>query len=169
MAEPYYSDDLVTLYLGDCREVTEWLAADVLVTDPPYGTADSHTYGADGYGRRRLNEPGRRRINQSIEGDDSTLVRDSALEAWGDRPACLFGSPRRADPPISVADRLVWDKKRPGINGGPWRVDNAAVSVFSVFPDQSEHIWGSGCVAGAAPARIAGLSACRANAGGRDA
>ncbi len=152
----YYEDDMVRLYHGDCLTETAWLEADVLVTDPPYGTAAGDKRGNDGYGRRVGNQRGVERIGQHIANDATTATRDEALSLWGDRPALVFGSPRLPDPPIDVADRLVWDKKRPGINGGPWRyrhesiyvtagfvrTSDAAVSILSAFPEQADHIHG---------------------------
>ena len=149
--KPYFQDELVTLYHGDCLEVTEWLAADVLVTDPPYGTATKV-----GYGRRPEYQEEFGSRGAQIANDEDTSTRDAVLELWGDKPALVFGSPRLPDPPIAVADRLVWDKRRPGMNGGPWRyrhesiyvtagfvrTDNAAVSILSAFPEQKDHIHG---------------------------
>ncbi|QHB37291.1 methyltransferase [Gordonia phage Gudmit] len=46
MSEPYYSDDLVTLYHGDCREVLLGMdekSVDAVITDPPY---TERTHGA---------------------------------------------------------------------------------------------------------------------------
>lgn len=37
MIEPYYNEDGITLYCGDARELLPLLAADVMITDPPYG------------------------------------------------------------------------------------------------------------------------------------
>lgn len=161
--EPYYADDQVTLYLGDCREITEWLEADVLVTDPPYGTNFTSGNPKGGYGRRQ-NAAGNSRHastrNVGVEGftianDTDTQARDEILGMWSARgPVLMFGSPRMPDPPGEWADRLVWDKKRPGMNGGPWRyrhesiyvtagfvrADNAAVSIIEAWPDQTDHI-----------------------------
>lgn len=43
---PYYQDDRVSIYLGDCRDVLPTLAAvDLVLTDPPYGIgADAAAY-----------------------------------------------------------------------------------------------------------------------------
>ena len=161
--KPYYSDNLVTLFHGDCLEVAEWLDADVLVTDPPYGTNNLGLNPMGGYGRRgnatgdRKGAPiGRTLEAETIQNDGTTETRDAALALWGNRPALVFGSPRLPDPPGDWADRLVWDKKRPGMNGGPWRyrhesiyvtagfvrTSDAAVSILTAFPEQGDHIHG---------------------------
>lgn len=100
MTEPYYSDDLVTLYHGDCREITAWLGADVLVTDPPYGIGWSkHGISRTFHGDRvNGNFNGTHRPHQQIRNDTSTQVRDEALELWGDRPAFVFGSLKMSPP-----------------------------------------------------------------------
>ena len=158
MTAPYYQDTLVTLYLGDCREITEWLSADVLVTDPPYGTQFSKDNPGGGYGRRQNAGPGPEGFTIANDGD--TATRDAALNLWRAddplRPSLLFGSPRLPDPPGEWADRLVWNKKRPGMNSGPWRythesiyvtagfvrTSDAAVSILTAFPEQADHIHG---------------------------
>jgi site-specific DNA-methyltransferase (adenine-specific) len=41
MSTPYYSDENVTIYHGDCREIMPGLdRPDMILTDPPYGLGD---------------------------------------------------------------------------------------------------------------------------------
>jgi site-specific DNA-methyltransferase (adenine-specific) len=123
VSEPYYADDKVTLYLGDCREVTEWTVADVLVTDPPYGVAWKRgTYnGADRH--------------QGIANDATTDARDAALKAWGSRPAAVFGDFTLA--PAGTVQTLVWRKPSDaGIFGARngWRRDVEAIYLVGDWP-----------------------------------
>jgi site-specific DNA-methyltransferase (adenine-specific) len=121
----YYSDDLVTLYLGDCREVTEWLAADVLVTDPPYGR-----------GWRQGLLPGHTRTAGGIAGDEDTSVRDAALALWGDRLCVAFGDLMLA-PPRGTRQVLVYRKPRlSGMTGttAGWQRNAEAIYLIGGWP-----------------------------------
>lgn len=116
---PYYEKDGIILYLGDCREVTAWLEADVLVTDPPYGMAY--------VSNRRQDGP-----SAPIQGDQAADLRDAVLGAWGGRPALMFGT-WRVPRPTSARHLLVWDK---GDNPGtgdltmPWGNSSEEVYVL---------------------------------------
>lgn len=116
----YYQDDHVTLYHGDClTEHREWLTADVLVTDPPYGMA---------YESGRV----KHRPTQAIAGDLTTKVRDDALAAWGDRPAIAFGK-WNVERPANIRARLIWSKgSDPGMGdlNFPWGNSDEEIYVF---------------------------------------
>jgi len=133
--KPYYQDDRVTLYHGDCREVTEWLEADVLVTDPPYGMRLSAGVGIYRRGVRSSNA-------RAVAGDDTTAARDDAIALWGAKPAIVFGTWRIARPSGELRHRAIWHKA--GMTSGSIR---AAVMT----QDEEVYFLGSGWRASAPP------------------
>lgn len=114
---PYYSDDLVTIYHGDCLEWTP--EADVIVTDPPYGFGFASNKRGKFQGR-------------PITNDDDCSVRDEVLAAWNG-PALVFGSWKRPTP-VGTRALLVWDKEMYGGGMGdlaiPWRNNHEFIYVI---------------------------------------
>ncbi len=108
MTAPYYADEHVTLYHGDCREIAEWLTADVLVTDPPYGRGQ---LGIDATNRSvgRTYRGEKKGSAAAIMADEDTRLRDAALAAWGKRAAFVFGD-LRIPQPAGTAQVCVYRK-----------------------------------------------------------
>jgi hypothetical protein len=131
---PYYQDDWVTIYHGDCREVLAWLEGDVLVTDPPYGIGWSKGSGI-GVGN----------AHDGIANDEDTSVRDEVLRRWdpSGRPWIMFGS-LRAPMPFGWRQALVFHKDchNAGLVGvrRPWRNNWEPIFVGGVWPDQTPTI-----------------------------
>ena len=123
MSEPYYADDHVTLYHGDCLEHPEWwTGADVLVTDPPYGMA---------YESNRNRDKRNVKVGRAVAADETTRARDDALALWGDRPALVFGKWTQPRPAATRA-RLIWDKRVQGTGdlSIPWGPTDEEIYVL---------------------------------------
>lgn len=127
MTTPYYQDDLVTLYHGSCLEVDEWLAADVLITDPPYGLNSQLSNQTPSRGRRPK-EARATVVHAKPEWDATLEVRDAALERWTEsspgaagslanaKPYAVFASPARLDGALPCREfPVVWDKLNVGM------------------------------------------------------
>jgi DNA methylase len=132
--DPYYSDEWVTLYHGDCREVPAWLTADVLVTDPPYGIAwrasPSWTNAVGAGGGRSSGD------TLAIANDDDLRVRDAALELWGSRLAIVFGDVLQPKPQKAVHVLIYAKPVDAGIRGarGGRRKDIEAIYLLGPWP-----------------------------------
>lgn len=131
---PYYEQDGVTLYHGDCRDVAAWTMADVLVTDPPYGIGWT----------RGVHSARASKAHPGIANDGDTAMRDWVLAQWGTRPAIVFGS-FYAPTPQSIRHILVWEKPPDaGVVGSTtgYRRDVEAVFLSGEWPAVSAR-WGS--------------------------
>jgi site-specific DNA-methyltransferase (adenine-specific) len=109
VSAPYYSDELVTLYHGDCRDVLPRLAlGDValVLSDPPYGMDYKPTRGSDG---------SKRWGTQTVHGDNAPFNPAGLL---GFDRAVLWGANWYADQLPPSGGWVFWDKTPKGRKEG---------------------------------------------------
>lgn len=124
---PYYEDDEVTLYHGDCREILPSLTFDAIVSDPPYGINWTK-----GLNRGR----GTSRQHDGIANDTDTAARDWVIAAALPRPYAMFGS-LYAPFPDPLKQVLIWRKPNDaGLYGSTtgFRRDLEAIFLGGAWP-----------------------------------
>lgn len=156
--EPYYQDDQVTLYHGDCLTITEWVSADLLLTDPPYGKDQK---------QGNLHPESYRKHNDAsaIHGDKDCMVRDAMLALWGDRRAIVFGDLRL--PPAGAKQVLVYAKPDDaGVRGATagFRRDAEGISLLGPW---SSSIGGRSSVLRTRVSMVSGAQGLSASSGHR--
>ena len=115
--KPYYDHDGITIYHGDCREVLADLpdeAADLMLTDPPYGMAFGGFRGVEQNVRADGARQGIRLVRQAMFEARHVLALDAHLymfchwESWPDFYDAL-------SPSIPLKSALIWHKARGGM------------------------------------------------------
>ena len=105
---PYYSDDLVMIYHGDCRDVLPSLGWDgCIATDPPYGISIVKSDGTTG-GQPARGPSAPNRVYAPVAGDDVPLDPRWLLDYTSQ--AVVWGADHFAAWP-GIGRLLVWDKR----------------------------------------------------------
>lgn len=100
---PYYEQNGIVLYHGDCLAVLEeqdcqerWEDGQAVIMDPPYGMAFVSSKTTQ---------------KRPIAGDHDTALRDAVIALFpADTPMAVFGTWKVARP-AGTRQRLVWDKQ----------------------------------------------------------
>jgi DNA modification methylase len=126
---PYYVDELVTIYLGDAREILPDLTIEptILLTDPPYSSGGFQESGksAGSIGTRgkevialdNLSTRGYQRLMREILRNCRTIDEAYICTDWR---MWVHTSDALEDGGWRVRNMLVWDKQQMGM-GLPWR------------------------------------------------
>lgn len=156
VAEPYYADDLVTLYLGDCLDILPELpegVVDAVITDPPYSSG----------GRRENSRSLRKSMNRTMT-DDDWIAGDAMSTAgfvWTMRAAATRAkaSMKRGAHFLAFIDWRMYPNLAAALESADLRQhptlvwDKGTLGMGAIFRNQHEWIchfsWGTP----AAPAR----------------
>jgi len=135
---PYYQQDGITIYHGDCREILPVLGrCDLLLTDPPYGIAHK-TGQATGGKWSHVRHAGVTVHDDHQPFDPAHLL---ALTA----PKILWGANFYSDK-LPGGGWLIWDK-RPGVEDMDFNRSDAEVAYFSESRTVKtfRHLWHGLC------------------------